>query len=177
MCHLCGRGFVSNNALRNHESTHVEGKHFECFVCHKLYKTEQLLRAHTRRHTEDGSRFMCDLCGNTFMVCFFTLLRCEIQVVRNLHRLLDLQNFLRHLLQYRSNLEAHMAVHGEERKYTCPVCDKCFKTAATLYSHKLVHKEETPFSCDICSKGFKSKERLAQHRRRHSGESFLNHSF
>ena len=136
-CASCGKSFVSRSGLRAHEDSHVNGGRHECDICHKSYKTIGLMRAHKRRHTADGSRFICDVCGATFM--------------------------------YRSNLDAHCAVHSDARAHSCASCNKTFKTYATLYSHQQSHKHTEPFVCATCGKSFKTKERMKAHARRHTG--------
>ena len=47
--------------------------------------------------------------------------------------------------------------------YTCPTCNKNFKTEHYLKSHYLIHTGEKPFECETCGAMFNRKDKLKRH--------------
>ncbi|KAM4045565.1 uncharacterized protein ACNLHF_009426 [Anomaloglossus baeobatrachus] len=60
--------------------------------------------------------------------------------------------------------------HIDERPYSCPDCEKCFKKKSALVVHQKIHSGEKPFSCLECGKCFIQKSDLVNHERIHTGE-------
>ncbi|XP_068112335.1 oocyte zinc finger protein XlCOF22-like [Hyperolius riggenbachi] len=59
---------------------------------------------------------------------------------------------------------------GDERRFQCSECDKCYSKKSNLLVHQRVHTGERPFSCLECGKWFSQKGTLLAHQRRHTGE-------
>lgn len=51
-------------------------------------------------------------------------------------------------------LSRHMKSHSEERPHKCSVCDRGFKTIASLQNHVNTHTGTKPHHCKFCSSAF-----------------------
>ena len=63
----------------------------------------------------------------------------------------------------------HMNSHSGIRPYRCVHCPKSFFTEHLLHKHQIVHQEKK-FTCDVCDKKFRSKSQLKNHYTLHTGE-------
>ncbi|VDN97593.1 unnamed protein product [Rodentolepis nana] len=59
---------------------------------------------------------------------------------------------------------------GEERRFTCDVCNKTCKYKCSLDAHKLRHSDKKPFECEACGNQFYTKFELNSHKRVHGDE-------
>ena len=159
LCCICNKGFVSNSALLVHKASHADGKPHECDTCHKRYKTPMLLRAHRRRHTSDGTRFMCDICGNTFM---YQSNLAAHYVVHGDQRVFSCKTCDKSFKTY-ATLYSHQLVHRADVPFACSACDKSFKTRERLRAHEKRHLGLKPFGCSLCGGSFPDKGGLSKH--------------
>ena len=66
----------------------------------------------------------------------------------------------------------HEQIHNGEKKFSCSMCDKTFKTAQKLRTHERIHTGEKPFSCSKCEKKFNQAAHLKRHGvKKHSEQS------
>ncbi|XP_072382253.1 uncharacterized protein [Diabrotica undecimpunctata] len=69
-------------------------------------------------------------------------------------------------------LQRHvMAVHNEEKSFTCKECNISLKTPDSLRKHMQIHTDEDMFECRVCSKKFRKKYLHDDHMRSHTGEN------
>lgn len=66
------------------------------------------------------------------------------------------------------NLKKHMLKHGEGQplrkfEFTCHICDKQFRLAASLESHSRIHDEVRDFHCTYCKSSFTKPHYLRIH--------------
>ena len=59
-------------------------------------------------------------------------------------------------------LESHMFRHGSAQ-FQCSYCDKKLRRKVALVIHEREHTGERPYSCPVCNKGFKSIPVLSTH--------------
>ncbi len=55
---------------------------------------------------------------------------------------------------FRYLLSRHMKSHSEERPHKCSVCDRGFKTIASLQNHVNTHTGTKPHHCKFCDSAF-----------------------
>jgi uncharacterized Zn-finger protein len=68
-------------------------------------------------------------------------------------------------------LSRHMKCHSEERPHKCSVCDRGFKTLASLQNHVNTHTGTKPHRCKHCHSSFTTSGELVRHvRYRHTHE-------
>ena len=65
----------------------------------------------------------------------------------------------------------HMKSHSEERPHKCSVCERGFKTLASLQNHVNTHTGTKPHRCKFCHAHFTTSGELVRHvRYRHTHE-------
>ncbi|UYV72524.1 hypothetical protein LAZ67_9003552 [Cordylochernes scorpioides] len=71
------------------------------------------------------------------------------------------------------DLETHLEIHTDVKKYTCPYCDYISVLQTQLFSHLMVHANEKPFKCVYCTYRTLSSTDLHKHTKTHTGEKSL----
>eukprot|EP01083_Nonionella_stella_P189577 701366_1 len=76
------------------------------------------------------------------------------------------------LFGWYQDFECHMAdIHGIDRPYQCPNCDKAYEIRSKLIRHvERKHLKIRPHQCLECGKEFYNKQNLTKHTRIHTGE-------
>ncbi|CAG7712978.1 unnamed protein product [Allacma fusca] len=67
-------------------------------------------------------------------------------------------------------LDLHMGVHLQERKFICEVCGLAYRHKKALEVHVGLHRGEAKFECEHCHKVFTQKSGLQRHLPIHTGE-------
>ncbi|XP_055843847.1 transcriptional repressor CTCFL-like isoform X1 [Episyrphus balteatus] len=68
-------------------------------------------------------------------------------------------------------LARHMKCHSDERPFKCSVCERGFKTNASLQNHANTHTGNKPYRCKSCSSTFTTSGELVRHvRYKHTHE-------
>jgi uncharacterized Zn-finger protein len=136
-CRYCDRVFNQPDARDRHETVH---RFFDCGYCSKNFKTQELLKEHTRIHTEQ-TKFLCPhpTCNEIFQ---------------------DRRSLREH------RLDDH---DPEEFICEVEECGKIFPSARALKNHKN-HKHNSSsdsyIDCDICLQKF-SSDKLNEHLKLH----------
>ncbi|CAH0716329.1 unnamed protein product, partial [Brenthis ino] len=80
-------------------------------------------------------------------------------------------NFCSYTSHRRYLLLRHMKSHSEERPHKCSVCERGFKTIASLQNHVNMHNGVKPHVCKYCKSPFTTSGELVRHvRYRHTHE-------
>ncbi|XP_032220798.1 zinc finger protein 1 isoform X4 [Nematostella vectensis] len=64
--------------------------------------------------------------------------------------------------QTSKELRRHLNTHITKQN-CCPICEKCYKTAAGLLFHLRNHTGDRPYSCETCNISFSCSSHLTQH--------------
>lgn len=136
-CRYCDRFFNFADGRDRHETIH---KFFDCGFCSKNFKTQELLKEHTRIHTEQ-TKFLCphQSCEEIFG---------------------DRRSMRAH------RLEAH---DPEEFICEVEECGRIFPSARALKNHKKykhVDSDVDTINCDICLQKF-NKDAIQEHLKLH----------
>ncbi|XP_045165825.1 oocyte zinc finger protein XlCOF8.4-like [Mercenaria mercenaria] len=69
----------------------------------------------------------------------------------------------------RQQLNQHMLVHTDVRKYKCTYCQRTFKQPSHLHQHHRIHTGEKPYKCPMpgCFRAFPQQSNLNHHLRNH----------
>ncbi|XP_045458607.1 transcriptional repressor CTCF-like [Melitaea cinxia] len=80
-------------------------------------------------------------------------------------------NFCTYTSHRRYLLLRHMKSHSEERPHKCSICERGFKTIASLQNHVNMHNGVKPHICKYCKSPFTTSGELVRHvRYRHTHE-------
>ncbi|XP_055314289.1 transcription factor grauzone-like isoform X2 [Sitodiplosis mosellana] len=129
ICVVCDKGFRSQKHLNNHRRRHDLQHDQICEVCAKTFKTKAELKAHQETHTSRSSKpkWQCNVCNGWYSN------------------------------QYK--LAKHKLTHDSEPQ-KCNQCDKISPNPNALKQHiRMVHCE-LKFKCHLCEKSFKSQATL-----------------
>lgn len=65
VCNVCKRTFKTQNILRQHTRIHTGDKPFVCEICNKAFSQMASLKYHSATHSDERP-FSCDYCNKTF---------------------------------------------------------------------------------------------------------------
>lgn len=142
-CQHCNDTFPTLEALYNHRDVCLMNYYsrtnadrvLECYLCHKISKSKEILRKHVYFiHVYDGKRFRCEPCNRSFY-------------------------YKSTLLQHQN------VIHLNARDYICEACGKSFKSSQQLRHHMYLHTGERPYKCKFegCGKSFQTSSYKALH--------------
>ncbi|XP_037951055.1 transcription factor grauzone-like [Teleopsis dalmanni] len=142
MCDICAKVIRGRSAFAKHQLQHTGAviPKVQCDKCGSWHKDKYSLQKHKRRHNEDGTLHICDICN---------------KVAPNRSALLSHQRYVhsserkykcglcQKAFKKPLNLKEHMALHTGDTLYSCPHCTKTFNSNANMHSHrKKVHPKE-----------------------------------
>ncbi|XP_053623423.1 gastrula zinc finger protein XlCGF57.1-like isoform X14 [Plodia interpunctella] len=193
-CDVCGRNYLTNEALKYHVRCSHSGKQ-QCRRCWSEFETLEEKRQHLKESKKCWA-FCCVHCGERFSSWekkrqHLTQVHEEPQrtyvcpdcpsVYKNR------KQFYNHFklahtddsfacsscglkFTFKHELENHKLGHTGEKFFVCPVCCKSFSRDKSLKQHMWIHSDVKRFSCNICSKQFAQKVSLKGHMKAHHPE-------
>jgi len=184
ICPMCQKTLPSTDGLKKHVAVcqskiylnsgkvKPEGKNkptpvledhpYQCFICHKSYKSQSGLVFHNKTNHQD-SEHKCNLCGKSFSRP--SNVQRHIETIHTKTKSFPCKWCGK---DFRSTGGRDMHIHAEHNgvKFNCTVCFKEFKRKGSLDRHMTgVHKTESSavFKCAVCLKEFKQKSHLKTH--------------
>lgn len=177
ICPHCGIQCPNNTALESHIVYHIpisEGE-FPCTICSKKFRSNQLLKNHTKIHLPP---FVCDFCSKRIITRKRLL---EHMYLHTKNKTYDCKfcgaSFVR-----KDNRKTHMK---NNHNWICLICFGNFTTMEKVKAHvESDHSQEdvktfandgamyqrvTRFQCKICLRYLASKQSLDFHLATHSG--------
>ncbi|RVE50477.1 hypothetical protein evm_004902 [Chilo suppressalis] len=157
-CDICRVKLPSYGRLNAHRVVHFEAKH-ECRICWRKYRSVAKLNKHHGLVHSTEEKFECHYCGDKFAVkC---LLRSHIyrEHLESRYCNLCIKPFYSD-----SELKRHKSKGCKgKRPVSCEICDKVFKSQATLRVHVLIKHAKMYVECDHCGSRFGGKCSLKRH--------------
>lgn len=148
---------------------------WECFVCHKTYKSRKTIRKHAKichliesgklakrgYHKNENNQFVCDICG----LCFNSRQSVYKHIEKH-NGTKFLCNICGKCLGNRNNLtKHHKTVHLKEKNYPCTTCNKRYDSSYRLRLHQNSHNGIRPFGCILCPQRFLTTSALSRHKK------------
>lgn len=164
-CEVCGKSFVDERSLKQHNRVHSSSARYQCEHCDKSFAQRSNLNIHTRSHT-GAKPYKCEVCGEGFN----TSCKLKSHTRKHTGELPFVCHFCGKCFGENHLLKMHIRIHEDLKAYKCSHCGKSFNHSSTLKSHIRTHTGAKPFKCDICEEGFAQISSLKYHRRSHTGE-------
>lgn len=132
-CLTCDNTFKTKDILRRHSVRHTKGKNFKCLMCPREFFFQRDLNFHNQKSHNSSEKFLCEFCNHEY--------------------------------SSKSALTKHLLIHEDIRQFECKECGKKFRTKFTLNNHELTHTQIKPFECKVdgCSQKFTQKNILIRH--------------
>lgn len=170
-CQFCPWEFDSHALWKNHIiNKHKCEKVYKCIQsnCDAMFKELEEFVEHTNEHeTESDSIYNCHVCHKAF-TSLDNIGRHQFthslptQAASKLLKCKTCKSKFKNV----ENLKRHQDT--ESHKYTCPKCNKEFKTQRYLKAHMQVHSATADYTCPYCLRSFKKKVYLSTHMRTHT---------
>ncbi|XP_038069994.1 zinc finger protein 423-like [Patiria miniata] len=175
-CSQCSQTFFFSAELQNHVLSHPSQEDlgiFRCEECRRVFSSSASLSNHSRLHaTPTDKGFKCSICMEMFYSTvdlqqhyFRTHSEAELGCKKKSFKCGQCDEVFPCL----SNLQGHMRIHTDGRKYTCTTCNKVFSLSRNLTIHMRSHSGEKPYQCPMCDKRFARKENRKVHLKSHTG--------
>lgn len=150
-CEICGKRFRHKKYLELHMYSHSSEKKFECDVCHRKYKSSDILRHHVRMVHKNLPRVTCDICHKEV-----SRVSLKAHINRHREKKEEEEKSARHLLS--------LSLTADGNAPSCRVCAKYFESEKLLEMHACEgQKAGTSFPCHHCSESFPSATELVGH--------------
>lgn len=160
MCEECNTDFPSYKSLRLHKRMHdpIKSREVEAPVSYGINGTVT--------EESDGPRemFICQLCNKTYDKQYEEA-HMDFHKTDNFDCEICNRKFYT-----KSNLEMHMRVHSNGKKFTCSYCKKGFLTFENLTEHVNNQCQSRKYECQYCGRRFSRPHEKVKHERIHTGE-------
>nr|XP_015834131.1 PREDICTED: zinc finger protein 37 isoform X16 [Tribolium castaneum] len=176
-CEFCSKNYRNYKGfkkhVKQHDPNHIEIK-FPCPHCLKVYN-KQALKYHIEdKHSEEGGKYVCDMCGKKMMTYSGLWQHQKSHAGERNYVCLECNK----AFPTKNGLESHMIVHTKEKRFRCLECNKLFARKSALRVHVQQHAakrdeafaRQRPFVCQECAKAFPSRSSLETHIRVHTQE-------
>ncbi|XP_022817550.1 zinc finger protein 569-like isoform X2 [Spodoptera litura] len=170
----CGYSTYTIEVMRRHVLTHVSEKPYKCEICSKSY----IQRAQLQRHLEIHTGNLCTKCETPFPSRAKLLVHMrEHMGLDKLHCPIKTCTYYTKAFSTESGLNHHLKTHGDDKPYSCEVCDKKFHSDMNLRRHLETHTLDKPRRCMYCvsARAYVRGAQLLRHVRKNHDSIFRGH--
>ncbi len=136
---------------------------YECSQCMEIFKTDNVLIEHERKHNQDREQPYNYKCGHCD---YYDLFKDSFET----HNIIEHDewkpyqcNRCNKQFKHSNYLDTHIkSTHWKRKNYKCNVCDASFYAKNHLKMHSRTHLSANPFKCKECGKEFKRKCHLSE---------------
>ncbi|XP_031766488.2 zinc finger protein 28-like isoform X19 [Galleria mellonella] len=163
-CDICGRCYLTNEALKYHVKCSHSGKHL-CRKCWGEFETLEEKRKH-QKLSKACWTFCCTVCGERFN-SWESKKRHAVDIHNLPEPTYDCPD-CGEVYASRSLFYTHYKLMHTDENYICSFCGLKFACRRLLEDHRICHTGEKTFKCTVCSKAFSRDKSLKQHMWIHS---------
>ncbi|XP_071179453.1 zinc finger protein 845-like [Mytilus edulis] len=175
VCNECGSRYIDKRDLERHMKKHTSENgefRYKCSVCSLCFKYNTCMKRHLKTHislttcTSEASSKCEDTNMKKHLQIHISLTTCTSDESSKCEDTNKTFSHHRDINAHGSNF----VKPSVDNPIVCNICDKVFKTSATLKGHMKTHTGEKPFKCEVCDKRFNHKPHLSRHIKIHTGE-------
>lgn len=146
-------------------------KNFECFDCHRQFKSLSSLRIHLKLHS--GVKFCCPHCHKLFAMKSYV--RDHIVAMHNVRREEIPSDSIRQATDNMKTEQHRRQQQQNTEEFECNQCKNKYRSKQTLRQHMKTHSTSNPFLCVHCGAIYKSIANLRYHMERHQSDPNKRH--
>ncbi|XP_054716979.1 zinc finger protein 85-like [Uloborus diversus] len=141
--------FKSINSLNIHSFTHGKRKKLSCEFCAEVFPSEKHLKEHFKSHGIQVPKYVCLICGVSF--CNSANVSRHM---KSIHLNFKQHKCSKCGREYsrRDHLKIHEKTHLRGRKIKCNICPQTFRYKKELENHIAVHDEVKKFESSYTTK-------------------------
>ncbi|KAF0759120.1 zinc finger protein 616-like [Aphis craccivora] len=149
-CKSCGQKFTKLSVLKAHRCVFPKNILFNCYKCHKSYKTVNALEKHKNIH-----KFNCNICHKRFFKQSTLTNHKKVHCLKSID-----QRNIRHKYLNSSVLKHTNNVHNSSQNYECSRCSEVFHKRSEIIAHIFENHQEdySKYSCDECTNLYDSSQ-------------------
>ncbi|XP_033725919.1 zinc finger protein 236-like [Pecten maximus] len=163
-CEYCNKLFNKKSQLIYHKKVHTGDKPFSCSHCGLTFSQKGNLQKHLQTVHIRKVQYRCDLCGKGFYLNENYRLHMRTHaiengtaaIIGNKYGTINQCGTCHRYFARKCSYKAHLLMHKQEWKYSCPICKKKFFTVTSCTRHLKTH-----LKCQMSSVEIREKFPLA----------------
>ncbi|VVD05370.1 unnamed protein product [Leptidea sinapis] len=159
-CDICGRSYLTNEALKYHVRCNHSGSQYTCRKCWQEFLTDEEKKHHVQTSKQCWP-FCCVHCCEKFKS--WEGKQKHLEDVHGKPKKKYNCTDCNEVFESRKQFYSHYTLYHTNDSFMCTCCGMKFTKKHKLEDHKITHTGEKDFECDICNKLFTRKNTLKQH--------------